>query len=50
MHANTLLNILSVAAVASAACVGPPANPATVDLVASFEGFRASVCMLPLAL
>ena len=35
--------ILSIAAVARGACTGPQVNQATVDLVASFEGFRASV-------
>ena len=43
MHSSTLLNILSIAAVARSACTGPQVNQATVDLVASFEGFRASV-------
>lgn len=43
MHSSTLLNLLSVATVAQGACTGPPVNQATVDLVASFEGFRGSV-------
>lgn len=43
MHSSTLLNILAIAAVANGACTGPPVNQATVDLVASFEGFRGSV-------
>lgn len=43
MHSSTLLNILAITAVAQAACIGPPVNQATVDLVAGFEGFRPSV-------
>lgn len=39
---NALLLVGAISGVT--ACTGPAVNQATVDLVASFEGFRPDVC------
>lgn len=41
---KSLIAGLVGATAVSAQCVGPPANAATVDLVADFEGFEPDIC------
>lgn len=42
--AKSILSALVGATAVSAQCAGPPANAATVSLIAEFEGFRPNIC------
>jgi lysozyme len=43
MHVSIKLLVATIPALAASACIGPPVNGGTLDLVKSFESFEAAV-------
>lgn len=43
MHSSIKLLVATIPALAASACVGPPVNGPTLDLIKGFEDFRGAV-------
>ncbi|KAL4917143.1 lysozyme-like domain-containing protein [Aspergillus aurantiobrunneus] len=43
MHSSVKLLVATIPALAASACIGPPVNPPTLDLIKGFETFQGAV-------